>query len=291
MTRTLGRIAGALALAVAVMAPRASAAIDPASYHHVEVLSGYVAPWSTAGGYIYCPAGMRAVASGATSSGLTDVLTAGVTTFDGAGAFLTANGRGGHLQMSARCVPAGQLQTSTLSYRTLRVHPRTPNAPFALAPCPENTVAYGGGGFYTRAGGPPIGSSNVYASMPDPSGTHWFFGAGLPGITDADLWVGTHCLPRREFGQILTVTATDRAPYTVPRAPNYHVIYAAARCPEGYAAYAGGAWLHAAGSTAPAPVGYLTVSNMTSDDRGWFARAWMVLAGSQITTTVKCMST
>jgi hypothetical protein len=102
--------------------------------------------------------------------------------------------------------------------------------------------------------------------------------------------IATQCLPRSQFGQILTVTATDTAPDEQPRAPNYPVLFAGAHCPAGYGGYAGGAWLHRFGSSTPDLVGYLTVSDMTYDDRGWFARGWIHVRHAQLTTTVHCMT-
>jgi len=63
-----------------------------------------------------------------------------------------------------------------------------------------------------------------------------------------------------------------------------------AHCPAGYAAYAGGASLHRFGDPTPSWVGHLTVSDMTYDDQGWFARPWTEYPRAQLTTTVQCMS-
>ena len=111
--------------------------------------------------------------------------------------------------------------------------------------CPPGTVAYGGGGFFSQPGGPPEGGGRrgLYASMPDADGTGWFFatagGTFLPPGTE--LWIRTHCLPRAQFGQILTVTATETAPPDRPSAPGHPAVFVAARCPAGFSAYAGGA--------------------------------------------------
>jgi hypothetical protein len=281
-------LASLAALMLLVSVAPASGAIDPRGYQHVDVVYDYPAPYGYAGGYAFCPAGMKAVASGATSSGLRDVgVTVGFTTFDATGAFVKGFGdAGGHLQVSARCVDAGQVQGSTLATTVVRDHTSS-YAHDGRATCPPGTIAYGGGGFLSQPGSQPFGS--VYASMPDANGSRWLFGTA-GGVDDTtELWVSTHCLPRREFGQILTVTATDSAPPGVPRWP-YPTLFTAAHCPTGYAAYAGGAWLHRAGSSTPEMVGNLTVSNMIADDTGWFARAWISTEGAQLTATVQCMT-
>jgi hypothetical protein len=284
-------IVAALVAATLVPVGPASAAIDPGSYYHVDAIQDYPSPYGAAGGYIPCPAGMKAVASGAASSGLRDDgVTAGLTTFDGSGVLVTAFGDAGrHLQISARCVDAAQVQDSTLATMGIRNHDGSYDYN-GRATCPPGTVAYGGGGYMHQVGGPPFRADFVYASMPDANGTDWFVGAlSSASLPDKELSIGTHCLPRSQFGQITTVTATDTAP-----ADAYHYPYAtlstAAHCPTGYAAYAGGAWLHRAGSSTNATIGNLTVSNMTADDTGWFARGWTSTAGVQLTATVQCMT-
>jgi hypothetical protein len=284
-------IVAALAAAILLPVGPASAAIDPASYLHVDVIRAYP-PSRMAGGYVSCPAGMKAVASGATSSGLRDVLTSGLTTFDGNGVFATGRSYAlpGRLEISARCVTAAQVQGSTLATNLV-----TEAGYFhtGRATCPPGTLAYGGGGVFSEPGGLPgswpFGSRAVYASMPDANGTDWVFaawGSLSPGL---EMWTWTRCLPSGGFGHVLTVTATEKTPVPVPdpRA----TLFAAARCPTGYHAYAGGAWWHHASSSTPALYGYLSVSNMTADDRGWFARGWTETRGGALTATVQCMST
>jgi hypothetical protein len=272
----------------------ASAAIDPANYHHVDVIRDYPAPYGFAGGYISCPPGMKAVSSGAISSELRRSLwTAGLTTFDGNGVFVTALGDAGEqLQLSARCIDAAQVQGSTLATLTIRDHRPLPvgYVHAGRATCPPGTVAYGGGGFVSRPGSQPFGTGGVFASMPQANGAEWFFAAMGSLFPDTELWISTHCLPRSQFGQIFTVTETDTAPPGTPGpGTNYPVLFAGARCPAGSSAYAGGAWLHSP-NLPPAWLGYLTVSTMTADDRGWFARAWTFLEGAQLTATVQCMT-
>jgi hypothetical protein len=289
----LARLVSLAALVLVFPGP-ASAGIDPASYQHVDVNHEYPAPSGTAGGYISCPAGTKAVASGATSSQPSELLT-GLTTFDGSGVFATAWGTVGyHLQLSARCVAAAQVQDSTLARHVIRRHRPVPS-PFirtGRASCPPGTIAYGGGGFFSEPGGQPFGVGVIIASMPDANGTGWFFatagGQLLP--PEPEMWISTHCLPRAQFGQIISVTATDTVPPGNPGSAAYPILSAAARCPSGFSAYAGGASWHRKGSSTPAWVGYLTVSNMTADDKGWFARGWAFAADAQLVATVQCMT-
>src|SRR4051812_29176845 len=249
-------------LAALIPAGAAAAAIDPATYEHIDIRSDYAMPNGSAGGVVWCPAGKKAVASGVTSTGLHDEWLAGTTTDDGDGAFVRAWGRGGDwLESSVRCVPAAQVQAATLASLTIRVHTI---APFqqGRASCPPGTVAFGGGGRYTRPDGTPTEPGAVVASMPDPDLTHWTFAAGgsVSVYPDSELRVRAHCLPRSQFGQIVTATASDTAPDRQPQPANYPVLSAGARCPLGFYAYAGGAWLQPSGSSAPAWVGYLSVS-------------------------------
>jgi hypothetical protein len=285
-----------LAALVLVFPEPASGGIDPASYQHVNVIHSYID--GRAGGFILCPAGTKAVASGATAAGQFDRLTTGLTTavedvaFDTNGAFATASGAAsGHLLISAHCVDAAQVQASTRATTTILDH-RPPVPPFLYtgrASCPPETVAYGGGGFFRQLGGQPFGIGTVYASMPDADGTGWFFATGGAATPpDTELSVSTHCLPRAQFGQIVTVTATQAAPPDDPGSP----VFITARCPFGFSAYAGGAWWHREGSSTPEWLGNLTVSNMTADNRGWFARGWTQAIGAdtQLTATVQCMT-
>jgi hypothetical protein len=169
---TAALLASAAAFVPVFPAP-GSAGIDPASYHHVDVNHDYGPNGGFAGGFISCPAGTKAVASGATSSGRLDTLTAGPTTLDQNGAFAKGAGApGGSLQISARCVDAAQVQGSTRVETTVRDHRPNVHLYSGRVSCPPGTVAYGGGGFFSQPGGKPLDQSgNVYASMPDADGT------------------------------------------------------------------------------------------------------------------------
>ena len=97
-------------------------------------------------------------------------------------------------------------------------------------------------GFFSQPGGQPFGIMSLYASMPIADGTGSFAAPGSTVFPDAELWISAHCLPRAQFGQIITVTETDTAPPDIPSFPNYPTLFAAPRCPFGFA-YAGGAWV------------------------------------------------
>ncbi len=149
-------LAGLAALVLVFSGP-ASAGIDPASYQHVDINHDYPAPYGDAGGYVSCPVGTKAVASGVTLSGPRDVSTTGLTTFDGNGAFATARGNaGGRLQISVRCVDAAQVQSSILRAKSIR-DLRGGYYQSGRVDCPQGTLAYGGGGFFSRPGGQPFG--------------------------------------------------------------------------------------------------------------------------------------
>ena len=148
-TATAARLVSLAALVLAFPGP-ASAGIDAASYQHVDVIRDYPGPFGgDAGGFISCPAGTKAITSGATTSGLHDQLGAGLTTFDGNGAFVIAHGSSsGRLQISARCVEAAQVQPAMLATNRIRDH-RPGYYHTGGASCPPGTVAYGGGGFFS----------------------------------------------------------------------------------------------------------------------------------------------
>ena len=206
-----------IAVATLVAVAPASAAINPASYRLVDVTGYFPNPYGATGGYFFCPPYMRAVAWGATSSGLRDTgITAGFT--DGSsdrGVFVTGTGSGGQqLRMTARCVDDAQLQGSTLATAVVSNQSANGNH-YGGASCPPGTVAYGGGHYFPKPNGQASAGYSVYASMPGASGTFWVAGASGP----SDLVVVTQCLPRSQFGQIVTVTATDTAPDEWPRWP------------------------------------------------------------------------
>jgi hypothetical protein len=202
---------------------------------------------------------------------------------------VTAHGWGGNqLQVSARCVPSAQVQSSTLAKRTLRDHRGGWRTHVTRATCPEGTIAYGGGG-NTSVNGTPTTTSGLYmvASMPGTDAREWIFGGAGELGNNTTLSVGTRCLPRAELGSIVTVRETVAAPTSV----EYPVIYVGARCPTGYFAMSGGAFLHrAATPLTPEWVGYLTVSNMAADDQGWFARAWTFNPDARLTAVVRCVT-
>ena len=124
--------------------------------------------------------------------------------------------------------------------------------------------------------------------MPDASGTGWIYAVWDPYTSDPEATVSAHCLARSQFGELATVFATDEAP------PDHGgpapILFASARCPAGFYAYAGGAFLHRPDTATPEWVGYLTASSMTADDRGWYARGWTFAPGAQVSAVVQCMT-
>ena len=212
----------------------------------LDVIYDYPAPYGYAGGYAFCPAGMKAVAWGATSSGLRDVgVTVGFTTFDGTGAFVKGFGdAGAHLQVSARCVDGAQVQVDTRDDGRSRPHvvvcPRD-----GRATCPPGSSSRtAAASFLSQPGSQPFGS--VYASMPDCQRQPLaLWHSGRPGQLHGA--VGQHALPAeaRVWGRSSPSRRPTARPLGVPRWP-YPTLFTAAHCPTGYAAYAGGAWLHRA---------------------------------------------
>jgi hypothetical protein len=271
------------AVVVLVPASPAAAAIDPASYYHVDQNFTPPTPGEAVGGLVFCPRGMKAVTVDATGS---LYLTALTTTLDGNGVFVTASSG---VQASARCVPAAQVQASTVATMAIRDHRPYEYYQAGRATCPLGTIAYGGGGLIRTAAGQPLPAGAIYASTPGVYGDQWLF-AGVGDLSPGhELLISTHCLPRSQFGLLVSVTETETAPNPTPTlsAPTTWVT---ARCPAGFYAYTGGAFIHRKGSQTPEFIGYLRDSTMTADDRGWFARAFTFVDDSQLTAVVKCMS-
>jgi len=286
-------VAPLAALLTLSLAPGASAAIDPTTYQHVE--KSHDISWGSdgGGGFVSCPAGTQAKASGAATTGLQDILAAGpMTTFTGLSGWARARGPlGDHVAVSARCVDAAQLQGSTLAPTVTKRDDRLfrTGSVTARTDCPRGTVAYGGGGFSGGAAQPRAAES-VFASVPDAAGTGWVYGVWDPFFSPSEATVTAHCLPRAQFGELATVYATAEYPPGWPPSSGYPTVQTTARCPAGFYAYGGGAFVHMAYTPTPERVGWLTVSTMTADDRGWYARGMPWLPGAQISAQVQCMT-
>jgi hypothetical protein len=280
MSRLRIQIATALTAIAAVgslvMAPAASA--GPPSYLHVVESYGFGANQQFSGGYVSCPSGTKAMSSGAMGSG---PLMAGLTTFDGNGAYATA-ARGWvadeRVQVFAHCVEAGNLTGSTRASVTVRDTRPGWHYRSRRVSCPTGTLGYGGGSFVNTPSGPSQGGLYTYESIPDGNGWR-YSGAGY--LDGNQFIVNTHCLPRARLGNIVTVTATDSS------TPTDYNLLATARCPAGYSAFAGGAWFHGTDSHTPMYVGHLNGSNTAADNRGWTAFG-NTYGPARLTTKVSC---
>jgi hypothetical protein len=273
----------ALATSIWLAGPSSSAAAATAvapPYQHASASFQHTQVGSYEGGYISCPAGTKAVATGA-SAGANGYLMAGLTTHDGNGGYHIAWGWNGNpLQLSARCVTPDRLTGDTLTTRVLRSDRYMKGREIS---CPTGTVPYGGGAFTTYQGQAAQGLMTI-ASMPSVhswSGTPVWKYVGVGGASE--LHLSAHCLPRERLGRLVTVTESTPAP--VP----YRPVSVSARCPQGYFAFTGGASVTADnGDSSPAYRGYLTTSTMAADDRGWTAAGYSFQAGTRVYATVTC---
>jgi hypothetical protein len=226
---------------------------------------------------------MQALAWGGTVTNGYTWLTAGVTTWNSDGAFVTAHDgfHQGALQASVRCVAADRLRGQTLVTGTTKGAGHTGSQPFIrAATCPSGTVPFGGGGWVT---GSSYQDVIDFGSFPNQNG--WWIGR----VTDLengkrDLWFSTHCLPRNRLGNVVTVMETVTGPNT-RAATNVSV---GARCPSGYFAFAGGSWFRLPGDLYPSAGGRIQVSNMAADDRGWFGKGQTTWPNMQLSTRVMC---
>lgn len=275
-------VAAATLTAVGSLLSAAPASAAPPSYIHVaanfSINGGY------GGGYVDCPAGKLAIASGAVSSDLHATLLANTTTPAHTGAFASATGLNDEiLQVKAQCVDAAKLAGYTNATMTIRDSSGRFGYHVRKVTCPTGTVAYGGGGTVYSGTVFDLRGLETYASKPD--GASWTYaGAGVLG-SGRFLGVDTHCLPRARLGKIVAVQQSATSSMTpIGRTP----VFVGARCPAGFAAFAGGAWYHTADSTAPMRLGALRVSEMSSDGQGWFAGGDAYTPGIKLTTKVRC---
>ncbi len=277
-TRILRALAAVAAVAAAVTASPAFAA--DSGYRSAAASWSFGSQPGSAGGYLSCPTGTKAVSSGAASAVRLGYLQSGLTTFDGNGGYHTAFGWDGlPFQAYAQCVQASRLSGSTLATRTLRDHTGQFRAHVSRAECPTGTVAYGGGGFTSYQGNVSGGLAN-FGSVP--AGNGWTYGGA--GTVGGELVVSAHCLPRAKLGRVVTESTTVSG----PGSSDATTVHAGARCPSGFFAFAGGGYFHQPGSLTPAWRGYLTWSMMSADDRGWSAGGWTHAPDTRLTVTVRC---
>jgi hypothetical protein len=261
----------------------------PPTYTHVVANFAFQPYHSHASGYVDCPPGKLAIASGAVSADPRASLLAHTTTPAHTGAFASAWGGSNSeaFQVKAQCVDAGKLAGFTNASLTVRDHTGQIHQPYVRkVTCPTGTVAYGGGG--TVYNGSVFDQDGLYIYGSKPDGASWSF-AGFGTLGTRSLGVETHCLPRARLGKIVTVEQTVTSPdQTIPGSGTRRPVFVGARCPAGFAAFAGGAWYHPIGSTTPSWDGYLRVSEMSADERGWFAGGDAFKPNTQLTTKVRC---
>jgi hypothetical protein len=217
-------------------------------------------------------------------------LLAHTTTRASTDAFASAHGASDSeaLQVKAQCVDAAKLAGSSHVSVRLRDHTGQAHQPYVRKiTCAAGYVAYGGGG--TVYNGTVYDPQGLYVYGSKPDGASWSYaGFGALG-SDRSLGVETHCLPRKKLGKIVTVEQTVTSPeQKIPGSGTRRPVWVGARCPAGFSAFAGGAYYHPIGSTVPSWDGYLRVSEMTSDDRGWFAGGDAFKPNTQLTTKVRC---
>jgi hypothetical protein len=275
----LGIAAGAVLSASPASAAPPSYSSVVANYSHSN--SGYGYGYS--GGYVDCPAGQLAIASGAVSSDLHTSLLSSLTTPAHTGAFASAWGPSdATLQVKAQCVDAVKVSGTTGASNRTHDSRGGFNYYVRKATCPTGTVAYGGGG--TIYNGSVYDMQGIYAYASRPDDASWTY-AGAGDLFGRVLAVETHCLPRAKLGRITTVEQT----VTTPAAQGRQPVFAGARCPAGFSAFAGGAWYHTTTtSSTPSWLGYLRVSEMTADGRGWFAGGDSFTPSMELTTKVRC---
>jgi hypothetical protein len=263
----------------------AAAAFDPVQYQHQDVTYSFPATgYDYVHGHAVCPAGTLAVSAGVASGSPTPSWVSSMVS-DLNSAYVAAYGTAGApVTVSVRCLPADQLAEQTIQTLNVRDHRSSFHVTSGKVMCPTGTVPFGGGGYVSEFNSPAATGLQMVGSMPRDGG--WTFaGAGVL-FENQSLKVWTHCLPKARLGQISTVTQTVRA--ADPRPGVQPAVVGGARCPSGYFAYAGGAYLHKVGSSAPAWLGFFNVNSMAADDRGWMAIAHVHQPGAQLTTIAKC---
>jgi hypothetical protein len=258
----------------------AAAAID-FSYSHVTNSAPITRTYN--GGYVDCPAGKLAVSSGSATSDLRGALLSGSVTTAGTGAFASALGvDGGSLEVRAACVDAARLRGSTTASFNRRESRMNHWGQYVdRATCAEGTVAYGGGGNVVTNGAYDPAGAYTFGTRPE--GRSWVY-AGSVALGSRSLLTEAHCLPRTRLGTIVTVNRSVRGPNSTSRSR----VSVGASCPDGYVAFAGGAWFATIGSDTPVWHGYLLANMMTTNDRGWVAVGDTFSPNTQLTVRLRC---
>jgi len=260
------------------------AAVEYPNYTHQTGRFSFAQGYYT-GGYVDCPSGKLPIASGAVNSDPAGMLLSGSTTTAGTGSFASGQSAGGgaqELEVRSHCVDAAKLKGFSRASLSLRDHSGTSWSSYVRkATCPVGTVAYGGGGNVTTNGLYDVAGLYTFGTKPD--GRSWTY-AGAGSLNGRTLLVESKCLPRNRLGKIVTVDDTVTGPDSTGR----HRVLGSAHCPEGYFAFAGGAYFHPIGSTTPSWDGYLKANMMSPDDRGWFVIGDTFTPNTQLTTTVRC---
>jgi hypothetical protein len=282
--------AASMASAVSLVPAASATAAMPAAatypgYTHVAATSGFGSSYA-AGAYVDCPAGKLALASGSAVSDTRGVLLSGSTTTAGTGSFASAQtgGTSGALvEVRSACAPADTLKGFTRASLAVRDHTTGNKSYRKQATCPGGYVAYGGGANVVNSDG-YYDVSGLYTHGIVPDGRSWTY-SGFGNLNGRTLLVEAKCLPRTRLGRITTVTRTVTGPDIVG---GRHPVSVGARCPDGYVAFAGGAFLHPVESTVSTWDGYLRANLMATDDRGWLAVGDTFKPGTQLTVKVRC---
>ena len=276
-------VTGALFAATA-SAAAPSAAVEYPNYTH-ETARFSFGQGAYAGGYVDCSAGKLPIASGSVNSDARGILLSGSITTAGTGSFASGQSQGGaahELEVRSHCVDATKLTGSTRASLAVRDHRSSSwDSYVRRATCPSGTVAFGGGANVVSNGVYDVAGLSTFGTKPE--ARSWTYG-GAGDLGDRTLLIESKCLPRARLGKIVTVQDTVGGTGATGR----QRVIGSARCPEGYFAFAGGAFFSASGSTTPTSSGYLQANMMSPDDRGWLAIGETYVPYAQLTAKVRC---
>jgi len=187
------------------------------------------------------------------------------------------------MEVRSACVPADTVKGFTRASLAVRDHTTGNKSYRNQATCPEGYVAYGGGANVINSDGYyDVSGLDTHGTMP--GGRSWAY-SGFGNLNGRTLLVEAKCLPRTKLGRITTATRSVTGPDIVG---GRHPVSVGARCPDGYVAFAGGAFFHPVGSTTSTWDGYLRANLMTTDDRGWLAVGDTFKPNTQLTVKVRC---